>query len=86
MTGLFAFRHDARFGRCDERHLRKWFMELRYGGKALKLSGDRTAVEVGDKAKLVETVATLIEAVKAGKLDKALLAAKKERAAVMRKR
>ena len=27
-------------------------MELRYGGKALKLSGDRTAVEVGDKAKL----------------------------------
>ncbi len=31
-------------------------------------------------------VATLIEAVKADELDKALLAAKKERAAVMRKR
>jgi len=31
-------------------------------------------------------IATLLEAVKAGELDKALLAAKKERAAVMRKR
>ena len=61
-------------------------MELRYGGKALKLSGNRTAIEVGDKAKLTETVATLIEAVKAGELDKMLLAAKKERAAVMRRK
>ncbi len=78
-----------------ERRLRKWFwrnatgswfMELRYGGKALKLSGNRTAVEVGEKDKLTETVATLIDAVKAGELDKALLAAKKERAAQMRRK
>ncbi len=39
---------------------------------------------MGDKRKLTETVATLIEAVKAGELDKVLLAAKKEHAATMR--
>ena len=49
-----------------------------------QMIGNRTAVEVGDKGKLTETVATLIEAVKAGELDKVLLAAKKEHAATMR--
>ncbi len=37
-------------------------------------------------AKLPEVIATLPEAVKVGELGKALLAAKKERVAVMRKR
>ncbi len=93
---IFVANEDGeRVGKDIERRLRKWFwrsvggtwfMELRYGGKALKLSGNRTAIEVGDKAKLTETIATLIEAVKAGELDKVLLAAKKERAAVMRRK
>jgi hypothetical protein len=63
-----------------------WFIELRYGGKVLKLDGKQTAVEVGDKSKLAEVIGTLMDAVKAGELDRALLAAKKERAALMRKR
>ena len=54
--------------------------------KVLKLSGNRTAVEVGDQGKLTETITTLIEAVKIGELDKALLAAKNERAATMRRK
>ncbi len=49
-------------------------------GAAPKLSCNSTAVEVGDKGKLTETVATLIEAVKAGEQDRVLLAGKKERA------
>ncbi len=51
-----------------------------------RLDGKKTAVEVGDKSKLAEVIGTLMDAVKAGELDKALLAAKKERAALMRKK
>ena len=62
-----------------------WFMELRYGNKAIKLSGENTAVEVGGKEKLTTVITTLTDAVKAGELDKALAAAKKERMAMLRK-
>ncbi len=83
-----------RIAKTVERRLRKWFwrnsdgnwfMELRYGNKAIKLSGENTAVEVGDKGKLTTVIATLTDAVKAGELDKALAVAKKERMAMLRK-
>jgi hypothetical protein len=78
-----------------ERRLRKWFwrnadgiyfIELRYGGKALKLDGKNTAVEAGTVEGLAKVIATLTEAVKAGEMDKALVAAKKERATIMRRK
>ena len=83
-----------RVTKTEERRLRKWywrnsdgnwFMELRYGNKAIKLSGENTAVEVGEKAKLTTVIATLTDAVKAGELDKAMALAKKERMATLRK-
>jgi hypothetical protein len=77
-----------------ERRLRKWywrnvdgswFLELRYGNKALKLSGDKTAIQIGGKEKLAEVIGMLKDAVMAGELDKALEMAKKERMATLRK-
>ena len=84
-----------RVTRTEERRLRKWywrnadgnwFMELRYGNKAIKLSGENTAVEVGGKEKLTTVIATLSNAVKAGELDKAMALAKNERMTTLRKR
>lgn len=66
-------------------HTGTWLMELRYGGKALKIDGGKTAIEVGDKAAIPAVIDRLIEAVKAGELDKALIQAKKERVTAMRK-
>jgi hypothetical protein len=42
--------------------------------------------QLGDKSKLAVVIGTSMDAVKAGELVKALLAAKKERAALMRKK
>ncbi|CAA7614249.1 hypothetical protein [Magnetospirillum sp. SS-4] len=60
-------------------------MELRYGNQPLKLNGDNTAVLVGKLEQLAGVIETLMEAVAAGELDKALAAAKKERMATLRK-
>lgn len=62
-----------------------WLLELRYGNRPLKLSGDNTAVVVGKQEQLAGVLETLMEAVTAGELDKALAAAKKERLATLRK-
>ncbi len=62
-----------------------WLLEVRYGNKALKLSGDKTAVEAGGVEKLADTIETLKAAVKAGELDKQLAAARKERMTTLRK-
>ncbi|OEJ67511.1 hypothetical protein [Magnetovibrio blakemorei] len=62
-----------------------WFTEVRYGNRALKLSGENTAIEVGEKEKLAEVIGMLKDAVMAGELDKALAMAKKERMATLRK-
>lgn len=79
-----------RVARDVERRLRKWFwcnekgvwfIELRYSNKAIKIDGDKTAIEVGDLKKFPGVITTLIDAVKAGELDGALAAAKTERAA-----
>ena len=63
-----------------------WFIELRYGGKVMKISGDKAAIEAGELADVPKTITTVMEAVKAGELDKALLAAKKERMAILRRK
>ncbi len=62
-----------------------WFMELRYGNRALLIDGENTAIEVGAFSKLTQTLETVTKAVKAGELDNALKAAKKERTAMLRK-
>ena len=59
----------------------KWFIELRYANTILVLGKDQNAIEIGTKDKLVPTIQTVIEAVKAGELDaamKAALAARKK--------
>ena len=50
-----------------------WFLEVRYGARALKLSkSGATSIVVGEQDKLVDTVRTVIEAVRAGELDAAI--------------
>lgn len=59
----------------------KWFIELRYANTVLALSKEQNAIEIGTKDKLVPTMQTIIDAVKAGGLDaamKAALAARKK--------
>ncbi|CDK98504.1 protein of unknown function [Magnetospirillum gryphiswaldense MSR-1 v2] len=62
-----------------------WLLELRYGNRPLKLSGENTAVVAGTKEQLASVIETLMEAVQVGELDKALAIAKKERLAMLRK-
>ena len=62
-----------------------WFIELRYGGKVMKIAGENTAIEIGELKKAQKVIDTLMQAVTAGELDKALLAAKKERMAMLRR-
>jgi len=63
----------------------KYYLELRYGNRALQLDGDNTAIEVGTLKELAKTVETVKQAVNAGELDEALMAAKVERRAMLRK-
>jgi len=50
----------------------KWFLELRHGTVVLTLAKDQNAIKVGTKDKLVTTIETVMEAVKAGELDAAM--------------
>ena len=53
-----------------------WFLEVRYGARALKLSkAGATSIVVGERDNLVDTIHTVIEAVRAGELDAAIEAA-----------
>ena len=50
-----------------------WFLEVRYGARALKLSkSGATSIVVGERDKLVDIIGTVIEAVRAGELDAAI--------------
>ena len=50
-----------------------WFLEVRYGARALKLNkSGATSIVVGERDKLVDTIRTVIEAVRAGELDAAI--------------
>lgn len=53
---------------------------VRWGSKLLELQGDKAAVVVGDKAKLVPILDKLVQAARAGELDAAVEKANKARA------
>jgi hypothetical protein len=52
-------------------------LEVRYGNVPIEFAPGKTAVEVGKAAKLVPTIETVIEAVRAGEVDELLKAIKK---------
>ena len=47
-----------------------WYLEVRIGTTKLELAKDCTAIEVGGREGLVDTIDTVINAVKAGELNK----------------
>ena len=63
-----------------------WYLELRYGGKVMNIEGDKAAIEAGKIKDISKIIDTVIDAVKAGELDGALLTAKKERVAILRRK
>lgn len=48
------------------------FMSVWYGSKVIKLDGDNTAISVGKREQLPEVISSLIEAVRAGELDRGI--------------
>lgn len=52
-----------------------WYLELRIGSAKVEIAKDCNAIEVGDKEGLIETIDTVIEAIKEGELDKQIEAA-----------
>jgi len=50
----------------------QYYFEVRNGNKALEIQAGLHAIEVGDQANLLPTIETIVEAVIAGELDKAL--------------
>ena len=57
-------------------------LDARYGNHRIEIKPGKTAIEVGEARNLVPTLKLLADAVKAGELDKALLAAKSKRGKV----
>ena len=57
-------------------------LDVRYGNRRLEIKPGKTAIEIGDAGNLVPTLKLLADAVKAGELDKELLAAKSKRSKV----
>ena len=63
-----------------EKRVRAWYwmsaagcyFSVFYGSRVLKLEGDNTAITVGARDKLPEIIRAVIEAVKAGELDKSI--------------
>ena len=48
------------------------YFSVFYGSRVMKLDGDNTAITVGARDKLPEIIKAVIEAVKAGELDKSI--------------
>jgi len=63
-----------------EKRVRAWYwmsaagcyFSVFYGSRVIKLEGDNTAITVGARDKLPEVIRAVIEAVKAGELDKSI--------------
>ena len=55
-----------------QHHTGAWMLTLRDGAKELPLAEDKTSIEVGEIANLVETLETIRSAVLAGEIDPAL--------------
>lgn len=74
------------------RQLRKWYweepdgtvcMQLLYGHLKLPISGENTTVETKSLDKLPEVIGVLMDAIEAGELDMALMAAMEDRKQIM---
>lgn len=61
------------------------FLQLRYGNKPLEVADKKPTIEVGTLDKLPKIIDTVMEAVKAGELDKQLRAAVSERRAKLKR-
>ena len=77
-----------------QKQLRRWWwtdedgqvmLTLRYGNRPLAITGDKSTIEIGTLDKLPKVIDTIIEAVKAGELDKQLNAAMAERRLKLKK-
>jgi hypothetical protein len=63
-----------------QKRVRPWFwmnasgcyFSVWYGSKVIKLEGDNTAINVGKREQLPEVITDIIEAVRAGELDRGL--------------
>ncbi len=75
------------------RQLRKWYwkepdgtvcIHLLYGSIKLPINGENTTIEIKSLDELPKTIGVLMEAIDAGELDDALLAAMEERKKIMR--
>ena len=62
----------------------KVVLVVRWGARLLELNSDKTAIIVGDTAKLVPTLDKLVAAARAGELDVAIAKANKARAAPLK--
>ena len=94
----FKFVTDSETGESKrvevQKQLRRWWwndedgqvmLTLRYGNRPLAITGDKSTIEIGTLDKLPKVIETIIEAVKAGELDKQLNAAMAERRLKLKK-
>ena len=94
----FKFVTDSETGETKrvevQKQLRRWWwkdedgqvmLTLRYGNKPLAIADGKSTLEIGTMDKLPKIVDTIIEAVKAGELDKPLNAAMAERRLKLKK-
>ena len=58
---------------------KNWFLEVRYGNRALELAEGKTAIAIQSKEKIVGTIEKVIEAVIAKELDTAITKAVSKR-------
>ena len=94
----FKFVTDSETGETKrvevQKQLRRWWwkdedgkvnLALRYGNRPLAIANGKSTIEIGTLDKLPKIIETIIEAVKAGELDKQLNAAMAERRLKLKK-
>ncbi len=94
----FKFVTDSETGETKrvevQKQMRRWWWQdedgqvmltLRYGNKPLAIANGKSTIEIGTLDKLPKIIDTIIEAVKAGELDKQLNAAMAERRLKLKK-
>ena len=94
----FKFVTDSETGESKrvefQKQLRRWWWQdedgqvnltLRYGNRPLAIANGKSTIEIGTMDKLPKIIETIIEAVKAGELDKQLNAAMAERRLKLKK-
>ena len=77
-----------------QKRLKRWWttdaegkvvLVVRWGSKLLELQGDKAAIAVGERGKLVSVIDKLIAAVKAGELDEVIARASRERPTIKKR-